>query len=47
MDFPVPRNSSDLLRRGGRRSNISESIKEDCFCPLTIALRYPALQKRD
>lgn len=46
LDFFVPRNSSDLFRGGGGRRNTLETIKEDCFCPLTTARRCPALQQK-
>lgn len=45
----MPRNCSDLLNGGvgGRWGNTLETIREGCFCPLTTALRCPALQKKD
>lgn len=46
LDFFVARNSSDLFRGGGGRRNTLETIKEDCFCPLTTARRCPALQQK-
>lgn len=50
LDSLGPRNSRDLLRAGRREKNkkthTSETIKEDCFCPLATALRCPLLQKK-
>lgn len=44
MDFLGPRNRRNLLRV---EKNTSETIKEDCFCPLATALRCPLLQKKE